>query len=211
MTTRVVAVRRDASFKDMAAMLRKSRISAFPVLDDAGRVIGVVSEADLLVKEAVQAVGTSVLAAIRHFREEDKAAGLTAGDLMTSPAITIRPDARVEEAARLMYDRRVKRLPVVSGAGLLVGIVSRVDVLSVFDRPDDEIHREFLHQVLPEVLGSAAHGLEVAVRDGIVTLTGRLGDDHKARAVIEAARHVQGVVAVRDRLSYPEKGSDRRA
>ncbi len=121
MTARVVAVRRDATFKDMAAMLRRSRISAFPVVDDARRVIGVVSEADLLVKEAVQAEGTSVLAALRHLREEDKAAGITAGDLMTSPAVTVGPDAAVEEAARLMYDRRVKRLPVVTAAGLRSG------------------------------------------------------------------------------------------
>jgi CBS-domain-containing membrane protein len=89
MTTRVVAVRRDASFKEMAAMLRSSRISAFPVVDDARRVIGVVSAGDLLVKEAVQADGTSLIAALRHFREDDKAAGITAGDLMTSPAVTI--------------------------------------------------------------------------------------------------------------------------
>lgn len=76
MTARVISVRKDASFKEMAAMLRGSRISAFPVLDDVGRVIGVVSEADLLVKEAVQADGVSVLAALRHWREDDKAAGL---------------------------------------------------------------------------------------------------------------------------------------
>ena len=116
MTTLVVIVRKDASFKEMAAMLRSRRISAFPVVDDAGRVIGVVSEGDLLVKEAVQADGTSVLAALRHLREDDKATGITAGDLMTEPAITIGPDAPVEEAARLMYDRRVKRLPVVNAA-----------------------------------------------------------------------------------------------
>ena len=114
MTTSVVAVRKDASFKEMAAMLRSRRISAFPVLDDAGRVVGVVSEGDLLVKEAVQAYGTSLFAALRHLREEDKARGITAGDLMTGPAVTIGPDAPVEEAARLMYDRRVKRLPVVN-------------------------------------------------------------------------------------------------
>ncbi len=117
MTTSVVAVRKDASFKEMAAMLRARRISAFPVVDDAGRVIGVVSEGDMLVKEAVQADGSSLLAALRHLREDDKATGITAGDLMTAPAVTIGPDAPVEEAARLMYDRRVKRLPVVNVAG----------------------------------------------------------------------------------------------
>ena len=116
MTTRVVSVRKDASFREMAAMLRSTRISAFPVIDDAGRVIGVVSEADLLVKEAVQADGASLLAALRHIREDAKAAGVTAGDLMTSPAVTIGPDAPVEEAARVMYDRRIKRLPVVNAS-----------------------------------------------------------------------------------------------
>lgn len=125
MTTRVIAVHKDTSFKEMAAKLRSSRVSGFPVVDDAGRVIGVVSEADLLVKVAVQAEGTSLLAALRHLREDDKAAAVTAGDLMTGPAVTIGPDAAVEEAARRMYDRRVKRLPVVNRTGLLVGIVSR--------------------------------------------------------------------------------------
>lgn len=207
MTTRVVAVRKDASFKEMAAMLRSSRISAFPVVDDARRVIGVVSEADLLVKEAVQADGTSLLAALRHFREEDKAAGITAGDLMTGPAVTIGPDAPVEEAARRMYDRRVKRLPVVNEAGLLLGIISRVDVLSVFDRPDAEIRREVMRQVLPDILATVPHGLDVTVRDGIVTLAGPLRSDRDGRAILDAVRHVQGVVAVRDRLSYPAGGS----
>jgi CBS domain-containing protein len=203
MTTRVVAVRKEATFKEMAAMLRRSRISAFPVLSDARRVVGVVSEADLLVKEAVQAEGTSVLAALRHFREEDKAAGITAGDLMTTPAITIGPDAEVAEAARLMYDRRVKRLPVVTPDGLLVGIVTRVDVLSVFDRPDDQIRDEVTRQVLPEVLQRTPRGLDTKVRDGIVTLSGQPRSAREGQAILDAVRHVQGVVAVRDRLSYP--------
>jgi CBS domain-containing protein len=207
MTTRVVAVHKDASFKEMAAMLRSSRISAFPVLDDAGRVVGVVSEADLLVKEAVQAEGVSVLAALRHWREDDKAAGTTAGDLMTGPAVTIGPDAPVAEAARLMYDRRVKRLPVVNNAGHLVGIISRVDVLSVFDRPDDQIRGEIVRDVLPEVLVTVPGDCEVTVRDGIVTLAGLLDSERDAKSAVDAVRHVQGVVAVRDRLGYPKDSS----
>jgi CBS domain-containing protein len=199
MTTSVVAVRKGASFKEMADMLRRRRISAFPVLDDAGRVIGVVSEGDLLVKEAVQADGTSVLAALRHLKEDDKATGITAGDLMTQPAITVGPEASVAEAARLMYDRRVKRLPVVNPAGKLLGIVSRVDVLAVFDRPDAEIRDEIMHQVLPSLLATST-GVRVAVRDGIVTFSGELSADHQRDAIIAATRHVQGVVAVRDRL-----------
>jgi CBS domain-containing protein len=206
MTTRVVAVRKDATFKEMAAMLRKSRISAFPVIDNAGRVIGVVSEADLLVKEAVQADGTSVLAALRHWHGDDKAGGLDAGELMTRPAVTVSPDLPLAEAARLMYDRRVKRLPVVTDAGQLVGIISRVDVLSVFDRPDDQIHREIVTEVLPEVLGTIPADCEVRVRDGIVSLVASVDSERESAAVVDAVRHVPGVVAVRDRLSYPAEG-----
>ena len=205
MTTSVVAVRKDASFKEMAAMLRARRISAFPVVDDAGRVIGVVSEGDMLVKEAVQADGSSLLAALRHLREDDKATGITAGDLMTAPAVTIGPDAPVEEAARLMYDRRVKRLPVVSVAWL-VGIISRVDVLAVFSRPDDDIRDEIVHQALPAIALAEPKDLKVAVHDGIVTIAGDPRPDPVDRAIIDAIRHVQGVVAVRDRLGGSDRG-----
>ncbi|HUA42249.1 MAG TPA: CBS domain-containing protein [Streptosporangiaceae bacterium] len=200
MTTSVVAVRREASFKEMAAMLRSRRISAFPVIDDSGRVIGVVSESDLLVKEAVQAEGASLLAALRHIREDDKAAGITAAELMTAPAITIGPDALVEEAARMMYDRRVKRLPVVNAVGKLLGIVSRVDVLAVFGRPDDEIRDEIIRAVLPGLVPRPWKDLEVTVRDGVVTISGASLSDETARGIVGAVRHVQGVVGVRDRL-----------
>ena len=202
MTTHVVAVRTSASFKEMADMMHRSRVSAFPVLDDTGRVIGVVSAGDLLVKEAVQAQGTSLIAALRHVHEDDKAAGVTAADLMTRPAVTIGPDAPVEEAARLMYDKRVKRLPVTRAGGKLVGIVSRVDVLSVFSRPDAEISAEVTRQVLPGVAGRSPHGLRIEVRDGIVTVSGHAADEREARDITEAIRHVQGVVAVRDRLEH---------
>ncbi len=203
MTTSVVAVRNDASFKEMAAMLRSRRISAFPVVDDAGRVIGVVSAGDLLVKEAVNAEGTSLRAALRHLREDDKAAGITAGELMTQPAVTIGPDAPVEEAARLMYDRRIKRLPVVDSARRLLGIISRVDVLAVFSRPDADVRDEIMRRVLPGIGPAAAHALAVAVRDGIVTISGAPQAGELTRAIIDAVRHVQGVVAVRDRFSNP--------
>lgn len=200
MTTRVVSVRTDASFKEMAAMLRSGRISAFPVLDQADRVVGVVSEADLLVKEAVQADGTSILAALRHVGEDSKANGVTAGDLMTHPAITIGPDAPVAEAARLMYDRRVKRLPVVNRAGRLVGIISRVDVLAVFSRADSEIRDEIVHAAIPSVFAAERNRFGVTVKDGVVTISGPHQDDRTTRSLLDAVRHVQGVVAARNRL-----------
>ena len=151
MTTRVIWVKKDASFRDMAAALREHRVSAFPVLDDDGKVIGVVSEADLLTKEALgsepQGMPGMITGLLRH-KEHEKARGITAGDVMTSPAIVVTPDDTVERAARLMYTRKVKRLPVVDANGHLAGIVSRADVLSVFDRPDEQIRTEIRDRVI---------------------------------------------------------------
>jgi len=134
MTTQVVAVRRGAAFKEMAATLRRFRVSAFPVVDENGKVIGVVSEADMLAKEVLGDPGAATRNGMLHHREVRKAEGLTAGDLMTHPAVSVRPEESVENAARLMYTLRIKRLPVVNAGGCLVGVVSRTDVLAVRDR-----------------------------------------------------------------------------
>jgi CBS domain-containing protein len=150
MSTLAVWVSETASFREIAARLRECRVSAFPVLDAHGKVTGVVSEADLLVKEAVPDepnVVWGLLAGIVHHAARTKAGGVTAADLMTSPAVTIGPDETVEHAARLMHDRKVKRLPVVDQAGRLVGIISRSDVLAIFDRTDAEIREEIMSQV----------------------------------------------------------------
>src|SRR5215471_15112269 len=139
MTAPVVAVKRDTTYKELAARLREHRVSAFPVVDDHGKVVGVVSEADLLAKEALSGDDPGRIAAMLHRREHEKADALTAGDLMTHPVVTVTPQDTVEHAARLMYMLKVKRLPVVDADGHLTGIVSRSDVLAVFDRPDEEI------------------------------------------------------------------------
>jgi CBS domain-containing protein len=205
MTRRVVAVRMNATFKEMATILRSSRVSAFPVIDAAQRVVGVVSEADLLVKQAEHRAGW--FGTLRHYGQRKKAAGLTAGELMTSPALTIGPDAPVAEAAKVMYARRVKRLPVVNSSGQLTGIVSRADVLSVYSRRDDEISHEVSDRV---ILGSFLMDparVQVTVRDGIVTLTGQPETDQLGHEIVAAVRHVAGVIAVRDRMTY--LGDDR--
>jgi CBS domain-containing protein len=142
MTSRVVWVTQDVPYKEMAAALRENRVSAFPVLDDEGKVIGVVSEADLLTKEALDGGYDGMpgmITGLLRRKEQGKARGTTAADLMTHPAVTISPDAAVENAARLMYQSKIKRLPVVDSDGHLIGIISRADVLSVFDRLDHEI------------------------------------------------------------------------
>ena len=194
MTARVVAVREDATFKEMADILGACRISAFPVVDHAGQVIGVVSEADLLVRLAGQDD-------LMHPREHDKTA-VVASALMTSPPVTVGPDQPVQQAARIMYDRRVKRLPVVNDAGRLVGIISRADVLSVFRRADEEIRREATDQVILGRFLMHPDSMTVTVRDGILTISGRPETDGAGREIVAALRHLEGVVAVRDRLSY---------
>ena len=205
MTTRVVAVHKDASFKEMIVKMREFRISAFPVVDHQGRVIGVVSEADMLNKEADLAADVGPLASILRFRDHEKSAAVTAGELMTSPPVVIGPDAPVTEAARRMRDRRVKRLPVINSSRHLIGIVCRADVLSVFGRPDAEIRQEAAEEAMAECFLIDSQPFAVTVHDGVVTLTGRPENDQAGHELVERVRHIEGVVAVLDRLSYAGK------
>ena len=195
MTRSVIGVRETAWFKDIVVAMRPYGVSAFPVLDSADRVVGVVSEADLLLKE----VGPE-LALSRG--ERVKAAGMTAAELMSTPAIAIGPDASVAEAAKMMYTRRVRRLPVVEADGCLVGIISRVDVLSVFDWPDDQIGDD-VRRLIAEEFVLNPNAFDVTVTSGVVTIVGQLGQRAIARDLIGAIRHVVGVVGVRHRVDYP--------
>ena len=202
MTARVIWVKKDATFREMATALREYRVSAFPVVDDDGKVIGVVSEADMLAKEALDDEPGVISGILRH-RDQAKARGVTAGDLMTTAVVAVRPEDTVEHAAKLMYDRRVKRLPVTDANGRLVGIISRADVLSVFDRTDEAIRAEILDEVPLGEYSEDPRTLDVIVKDGIVTLTGVPKTSETGHEIVRRIRHIQGVVAVRDRLSYP--------
>jgi CBS domain-containing protein len=204
MSTQVVAVKRGATFKEMAARLRQDRVSAFPVVDDDGKVIGVVSEADMLAKEVLNGDHLGTLTAMLHRREREKADGLTADDLMTHPAVTVGPGDSVEHAARLMYTLQVKRLPVVNPDGRLVGIISRTDVLAVFDRPDEEIRQEITDNVIVEDFFQDPGQFSVTVQAGVVTLAGSPETATFGHDLVRNIRRVQGVVAVRDRLTYPD-------
>jgi len=202
MSTQVVAVRRDATFKEMAATLRRYRVSAFPVIDEHQKVIGVVSEADMLAKEALADPG--VIGGLLHHRDVRKAGGQTAGDLMTHPAVTVRPEDSVEHAAHLMYTLRIKRLPVVDGGGGLVGVISRADVLAVYDRTDEQIREDITDQVILHELLEDPRQFAVTVEAGVVTLRGNPETAALGHEIVRKVRHVPGVVAVRDRLSYPD-------
>jgi CBS domain-containing protein len=203
MTTRVIWVKQDATFREMAVALREHRISAFPVIDDDGKVVGVVSEADMLTREAMADPG--VLGGLLHHKDQAKARGVTAGDLMTAPVVTVAPEDTVEQAARLMYTHKVKRLPVTDANGHLVGIVTRSDVLSVFTRKDEDIRKEIADDVIAGAFLVDPSTLGLAVRDGVVTLSGTPESSQVGRDILERVRHVQGVVAVRDRFYYPQR------
>jgi CBS domain-containing protein len=211
MTTQVISVERAAPFAALAASLRQHRVSAFPVLNPAGEVVGVVSESDLLAKLALGDEEDGMagrITGILHQHAMEKARAVTAGDLMSSPAATVSPDDTVEHAAKLMYTRRVKRLPVVDAAGHLAGIVSRADVLSVYGRPDVEIGEEIRNDIAACEPAEDAGRFDVAVTDGVATLTGRPRTGEQGHEIVRRARHVQGVVAVRDRFEYPPPGPD---
>ena len=204
MSTHVIAVRPGAPYKEMAAMLHEQRVSAFPVIDEDDKVIGVVSEGDLLTKEALEGTVPRTLQSLTRQSVRTRVNAVTAADLMTKPPVTIRPDEPVTHAARLMFDRRVKRLPVTSDDGTLIGIVTRSDVLSVYSRPDAEIRQQVTQDLIPGTCRGDPDRFTVTVKDGIVTIHGTPETTTAGLDIIDAVRHMEGVVAVRDRLSYPD-------
>lgn len=211
MTTHVVWVEQDTPFAAIAAALRDFRVSAFPVLDDAGRVIGVVSESDLLAKLALDGGADrmpGMITGLLRQHEMEKARGLTAADVMSSPAATISPDDTVEHAAKLMYLRRIKRLPVVGEDNHLAGIVSRADLLTVYGRPDVEIGEEIRASILAFESPAERGTFNVSVTDGVATLEGTPQTRGQGDDIVRRVRRVQGVVAVRDRFDNPPPGPE---
>jgi CBS-domain-containing membrane protein len=205
MTAGVVTVRADTSYRDMVALVRGHRVSGLPVVDDDGKVIGVVSETDLLATEAADPDGhvhPDPRTWLLH-RKRVAADAATAGDLMTHPAVTIGPDERAANAARVMHALKLQRLPVVDRDRRLVGIISRSDVLSVFRRADEEIRREVTQDVIADGFFTDPARFTVTVHEGIVTLEGAPGGAMLGASIVDQVRHLEGVVAVRDRFSYP--------
>jgi CBS domain-containing protein len=205
MTTRVVALRKDADYKEIVTALRRYRVSACPVIDDANRLIGLVSEADLLYKQTDPDLPTGKVRLAWRLGEHSKATAVTAEELMTAPAIAIHAGAPIAEAARLMQDNQIKRLPVIGNDGALVGILTRSDVLSIFERPDADIWDEIGKRILDEEFGLDPDSFDCTVRSGIVTIGGRVERREIALDLLARVRHAEGVVSVRDRLSYPAK------
>jgi CBS domain-containing protein len=211
MTTNVVSVDRITPYKEIARLLAGHRISGMPVLTMGRHVAGVVSEADLLAvedKRARRARAASAAGQRRWGRGRRQPTALVAGDLMTSPPVTIHPDATIPAAARVMNVSHVRRLPVVDPDGKLIGIVSRRDLLSVFLRPDSQIAAD-AREVLDEILLAEPGDATVSVRNGVVTLTGTLksaAGQHTdlVPTAIRLLWDIDGVVDVVNRLGEAE-------
>lgn len=203
MTRRVIALHEDAEYKDIAAVLRRCRVSACPVIDEGRRVIGVVSEADLLYKQTDPPMPPGLHRLDWRLHEHTKATAMTASELMTAPAVVIVPSAPVATAAKVMQDRLLKRLPVVDTDGCLVGIVTRSDVLAVFERSDEDIWVEVVKVFVDEEFALDPASFDITVRSGVVTLGGQIDQRGTALTLLGRVRHAEGVVGVRDRLGYP--------
>lgn len=206
MSTDVATVRVTTPFKDIVRTLEQRDVSAVPVVDDAGHVIGVVSQADLLIKQGAQEPewSHSFLSVMRRRRSARRAAATTAGELMTTPAVTIDGRATVVRAARVLNRHQLKRLPVVDSDGKLVGIVSRKDLLAVFLRKDEDIRADIIENVFEFGLGMAVGPatVRVTVHDGKVRLEGQLEMKSQLSLVEQLARHIDGVVDVDMDMGY---------
>ncbi|MES9523569.1 CBS domain-containing protein [Streptomyces capoamus] len=202
MTQTVAAVGRRAPFKEIVQLMQDWQISALPVVEGEGRVVGVVSEADLLPKEELRDDPDAGYLSLRRTIDVAKAGALTAEELMTSPAVTVRANATLAEAARTMARQEVKRLPVVDGAGLLAGIVSRADLLKVFLRGDEDIAEEVRREIAAHLFPSPSSPVRVEVEDGVVTLTGRIRDTALVPIAARLVKAIEGVVDVEFDLTH---------
>jgi len=202
MTSDVVSVREDTPYRDVVDLLIGRRISAVPVVNRVGQVIGVVSEADLLHKVEANGSPPRVFGSLRGHARRVKADGRTAGDLMTAPAVTVPPSLSIAAAARRMRDEHVKRLPVVDQENRPVGIVTRTDLLKVHLRSDAQIRRDVVERVVDLILGVDASTVQVTTADGVVTLRGKLRLRSTVDTLLRLSRQVPGVVSIIDDLWY---------
>ncbi len=204
MTTEVVTARPSTPFRELVDLLQRKRISALPVVDQDDRLVGIVSEADLLVKQGYPHGGDDVglVHALRHRQRLGKAAGICALDVMTRQVVSVPVGTEVAAAARLMIRLGIKRLPVVDGQGRLAGIVTRGDLLKVFLRPDQAISWEVAHEIVQGRIGIPRGAVAVQTRNGMVSLTGQVERRSQVTELVRQVQAVHGVVSVDARLTW---------
>jgi CBS domain-containing protein len=217
MSTNVISANPQDSFARLAAMLRNAAIRAVPVVDDDGKLRGVVSEADLMAAVAHPEGGDDRRwwrpRHIRRGSPRAKAGATTAAELMTTDVETVTPATRLPAAARTMMDRQLSWMPVCDEAGRVVGVLGRSDVLTVFLRDDVSIRAEILDDILRYLLLADPSAVKVEVAGGVVTLTGELDTLLDTQVAVRLTERVEGVAAVVDQLRYrtDERATNARA
>lgn len=202
MTRDVTTVSPETTLRDVAKTLAEKRIAGVPVVDDERHVVGVVSEGDIVTKEAGADPDSGLLGWLLAGRGPSKLEARTAAEAMTAPPVTIEPGRQVAEAARMMTERDVNRLPVVDAEGAVVGIVSRADLVRAFVRPDAELEREIREGVVLHTLWIDPASVDIAVREGEVSLAGELDKKADAELIEYFTSRVPGVVGVRSDLRW---------
>jgi CBS domain-containing protein len=212
MTRNVLTVRSSTPLKDAAALLAEHRISGLPVVDGERRVLGVLSEGDILFKES----GTTEkqgffdrLLAVPATGLDLKLAAKTAGEAMSAPALTIGPRRPVTEAATTMIEEGVNRLPVVDDDERLIGIITRADLVRAFVRSDAEVENEIREDVIRRTLWMEPDTIQVEVHDGEVRLAGEVETKGDAELIPTFVQRVPGVVGVLSKLRWREEGGNR--
>lgn len=200
MTTQVVTASPETLFRDLVETLTEKRIGAVPVVDSAGRPVGVVSEADVLAKQEFHG-GRDDIPHDRATRDRwYRALGHTAGEVMTAPVRTVRTDDPLSVAARALATAHVRRLFVTDRDGRLVGVVSRRDLLRVYRQSDDELRAQ-VGMLLTEI-GVPPGAVDVRADAGVVTVDGELERRARVDTTVRAVQALPGVVGVRNNLRY---------
>jgi CBS domain-containing protein len=190
MTTDVIRVSPDTRIKEAARLMFRHRVSGLPVVDSDGKLSGIITEADFLRMEVAR-------------NEADEPQPIeTVGEIMSSGVVTIEPEAEITEAAKTMVVQDVKRLPVVDDDNKMLGIISRLDIVAVFTRPDEVIEDEIREDLLRRVLFIDPADIDLTVENGIVTFRGEIGTRNESRILEELARRLDGVMRVENRLTW---------
>jgi len=203
MTQEVKTISGDAPLKEAASIMVKAGISGLPIVDDERKVIGIITEADFVAAEANRSWGRQRRRLLASFLGETEVPqARIVADAMTKKPHTIDRGSSVTEAARMMTDLKVKRLPVVTPDGTLEGIISRADVMGAFARDDDLLNAELVDDVVIGVLQLDPEQVSVDVVDGMVTLSGTVPTRSEARLLEELAVRVEGVISVESEVIW---------
>lgn len=190
MTTEVFKVSPATPIKEAAQLMFRHRVSGLPVVEEDGTLTGIITEADFLRLEVARG------------EADDPTPVEEVAEIMTRGVVTIGPEESLAEAAKIMVVQDVKRLPVVDDQERLLGIISRLDIVAVFTRPDEVIEDEIREDLVRRVLFVDPDVMDVSVRSGVVTFRGEIGTRNESRLLEELARRLDGVMRVDNQLSW---------